>query len=185
MIKTVKRSLKIAIGEQVFTFSEIQTVLVEAANLINERPIGRHPTSTDDGVYLSPNDLLLGRSTNKVPDGSFENTSSRYIRFRFVQKVIDTFWKRWTQDFFPQLVIQQKWHSPHRNIRVGDIVIIQDSSMIREKWKLGRVTKAESSLWDGFVLNVDVEYKNQESKRFTTVTRPVQRLVVLVPIDDQ
>ena len=53
------------------TFSELLTVLYEAANLMNERPIGRHPTSIDDGTYLSPNDLLLGRSTSRVPSGPF------------------------------------------------------------------------------------------------------------------
>ena len=63
LIRSVKRSLKAAIGESILTFSELQTVLFEVANLINERPIGRHPRSPEDGSYLCPNDLLLGRST--------------------------------------------------------------------------------------------------------------------------
>ena len=64
LIKSVKRAITLAIGESVMTFSELQTVCFEAANLINERPIGRHPTSPDDESYLCPNDLLLGRSTS-------------------------------------------------------------------------------------------------------------------------
>ena len=51
LIKSVKRSLNIAIGSQVLTFSEMQTVLYEVANILNGRPIGRHPTSTEDGSY--------------------------------------------------------------------------------------------------------------------------------------
>ena len=39
------------------TFSELRTVCFEAANLINERPIGRNLTSLDDESYLCPNDL--------------------------------------------------------------------------------------------------------------------------------
>ena len=46
------------------TFSELQTVCFEAANLVNERPIGRHPTSPHDESYLCPSDLLLGHSTS-------------------------------------------------------------------------------------------------------------------------
>ena len=69
LIKSVKRAITLAIGESVMTFSELQTVCFEAANLINERPIGRHPTSPDDESCLCPNDLLLGRSTSRVPSG--------------------------------------------------------------------------------------------------------------------
>lgn len=45
LIRSVKGSLKTAIGESILTFSELQTVLFEVANLINERPIGRHSRS--------------------------------------------------------------------------------------------------------------------------------------------
>jgi len=58
------------------TFSEHQTVCFEVANLVNERPIGRHPTSPDDGTYLCPNDLLLGRATSQVPSGAFREPSN-------------------------------------------------------------------------------------------------------------
>ena len=43
--------------------------MFEAANLLNERPIGRHPTSPDEGTYICPNDPLLGRCTSIVPSG--------------------------------------------------------------------------------------------------------------------
>jgi len=185
LIKSVKKSLKIAIGDQALTYSEFQTVLMECANLINDRPIGRHPTSPEDGVYLSPNDLLLGHSTNSVPQGPFDLTTNKYQRFKFVQRVADAFWKRWTEEYFPSLIIQQKWHTSHRNIMKGDVVIVQDSNLIRGKWRIGRVTKADPSLRDGFVRNVEIEYKNTGSKNYLTITRAVQRVIVLVPTEDQ
>jgi len=185
LIKSVKRSLKISIGSQVFSFSEMQTILFETASLVNERPIGRHPTSVEDGAYLSPNDLLLGNSTNRMPDGSYDNASSRYARYRFVQQVINSFWKRWTRDYFPTLLVQQKWHTSHRNVRVGDVVLIQDSNLIRGKWKLGQVIRADPSLRDGYVRNVDIHHKNPGSKNFLTLTRPIQKIIVLVPVEDQ
>jgi hypothetical protein len=185
LIKSVKKSLKIAIGNQALTYSEFQTVLMECANLINDRPIGRHPTSPEDGVYLSPNDLLLGHSTNNVPQGPFDATANKYQRFKFVQRIADAFWKRWTEAYFPSLIVQQKWHTSHRNLRKGDVVIVQDSNLIRGKWRLGRVTKADPSLRDGFVRNVDIEYKNISSKRHLSITRAVQRVIVLIPVEDQ
>ena len=51
LVKSVKRAIAEAIHESTLTFSELQTVLFEIANLINERSIGRHPTSPDDGTY--------------------------------------------------------------------------------------------------------------------------------------
>ena len=56
LVKTVKRSLTLAIGESILTYSELQTVCFETANLVNERPIGRRPTSPEDGAYLCPNE---------------------------------------------------------------------------------------------------------------------------------
>ena len=61
LVKSCKIGLKKVIGEQVLTPLELQTCLVEVANLVNQRPIGRIPSDPDDGSYLSPNDMLLGR----------------------------------------------------------------------------------------------------------------------------
>ena len=69
-IKLVKRLLKIPIGDSKLTPSELQTVVFEDANLCNERPVGINKAVCEDGSYqvLTPNCLLVGRSTNKVPD---------------------------------------------------------------------------------------------------------------------
>ncbi len=52
-VKSVKREITAAISDYVMTFSELQTVCFEIANLQNETPIGRHPTSPNDGTYVS------------------------------------------------------------------------------------------------------------------------------------
>ena len=88
LVKSVRKALAVAIGESIMTFSELETVCYEAANLMNERPIGRHPTSLEDGTNQCPNDLLLGRSTPRVPKGPFRETSNPKHRYEFVQRVI-------------------------------------------------------------------------------------------------
>ena len=65
------------------------------ANLVNQRPIGRIPTDPDDGAYLSPNDMLLGRASSEVPQGPFKETKNPRERVEFVQKIVNSFWKRW------------------------------------------------------------------------------------------
>ena len=89
LVKTIKRSLTLTIGESILTYSELQTVCFETANLVNERPIGRRPTSPEDGAYLCPNDLILGRSTSRVPVGPFKENASLRQRHEFVQAIVN------------------------------------------------------------------------------------------------
>ena len=91
LVKSVKKAMSIAIGENTLIFSELQTVSYEAANLVNERPIGRHPTMPEDGSCLCPNDLLLGRTLPRVPSVPFKQTSNPKHRYEFVQRIIDAF----------------------------------------------------------------------------------------------
>ena len=62
----VKKCLFFAVARQTFSIQKLQTVLFEAANLINSRPIGRHPSHLDNGCYLSPNEMLLRRQEAEV-----------------------------------------------------------------------------------------------------------------------
>jgi hypothetical protein len=60
LVKSIKRALSAAIGVNILTFSELQTCVFEAAELVNERPIGAHPESTEEGVYLCPMTCFWG-----------------------------------------------------------------------------------------------------------------------------
>ena len=143
LVKSCKLALKKAIGEHVLTPFELYTCLLEVANLVNQRPIGRPTSDPDDGAYLCPNDMLLGRASPEVPQGPFEETKDPRKRVQFVQKIVESFWRRWTRDVFPLLVPRKKWNSEKRNVRVNDIVIVQDGTAIRGKWKV------ESGTCDG------------------------------------
>lgn len=94
LIKSVKRALTYSIGDRVLQFGELQTVFFEVANLINERPIGVKPgCDINLGTYLSPNDLLLGRTANKAPPGMYNTDASLVKCFKYVEEVINCFGK--------------------------------------------------------------------------------------------
>ena len=122
------------------TFSELQTSLFEAAQLVNQRPNGRHPSHPYEGFYLYPNDLILGRATAHVPQGPFKDRSNVKYRLDFVERVVQSFWRRWVREVFPALVICPKWHTENHNLQKGDVVLIQDANPIRGVWKLGVIT---------------------------------------------
>ena len=111
LIRLVKRSLARIIGESVVSFGELQSVMYEVANVLNERPIGFKPGEDfDEGTVLRPNDLLLGRSIIEAPCGFWDESGNLKKSYAFKMKIVDLFWKKWMKNYFPTLIVRQKWH---------------------------------------------------------------------------
>ena len=176
LVKSCKYALKKAIGEQVLTPFELYTCLLEVANLVNQRPIGRIPNDPDDGSYLCPNDMLLGRSSSKVPQGPFKATKNPRDRVEFIQRIVDSFWVRWTNDVFQSLVPRKKWSVSRRNIQVNDVVMTVDTNAVRGKWTIGRIIKVHPGS-DNKVRNVTIRTPNGEYRR------PVTKVSVIYPVE--
>lgn len=120
---------------------EFLTLCAEAANLLNERPIGRLPSADSELKVLTPNCLLLGLSTAKNPSGwqPFTYNPNTRNKYHLVQTVMEDFWEKLTQLYAPTLIIERKWHVIRRNLRVGDVVIIADKNVPRGEYRLGVV----------------------------------------------
>ena len=195
-IKVLKRLITIAIGSARLTPSELQTVIFEAANLCNERPIGVHKVPKADGSFqvLTPNCLLIGRSQNKVPDDSQLATHlKKSDRFQLIQQITMDFWTRWTEEVTPESIVRQRWHETGRNLSVGDVVLIHEKSPVKGTYKLGLVESVKVSR-DGLVRSCVVSYRIPSSQdlgnkysggRKVSVTRSVQRLSLLLPVEEQ
>ena len=186
LIKSVKRSLKHTIGDHTLTFAQLQMVLFEISNIINSRPIGvisgSDPT---DPKPLTPNDLLLGRSTGEVPQGPFDTSGKALTRrFRFLQELVTNWWENWYRVVLPTLVPCYKWMQRHRNVQVGDVCLIRYGKDKRGTYCLGRVEEVKRGA-DGLVRKVSLKYKLPGEKTFRTVDRPIQGIAVVVPVEEQ
>ena len=177
LVKSVKIALKKAIGETTLTPFELYTLLLEVANLVNQRPIGRIPNDPDDGAYICPNDMLLGRASPQVPQGPFKETNDPRKRVEFVQRIIDSFWRRWTRDVFPSLFPRKKWSTTTRDVQVNDVVMVADDNAVRGKWTIGRVTKVYPGQ-DRRVRNVTVITSGKE------YNRPITKIAVIQPAEN-
>ena len=191
MVKLVKRVLTRTIGDATLTFDEIQTVMFEVASILNERAIGmKNGASNVGGSYLCPNDLILGRANVRVPEGLFDNNANIKTRQNFINTIVNSFWKKWMRYYFPTLVIQQKWHCDRRNLKIGDIVLVQDSNAIKGSWKLAEVCEVLPSS-DGKIRDVQIRYKIQgeegdyEGQQDMKVYRSVHKLVLILPLEEQ
>ena len=165
MVKLAKgamKSLLQELGSNVVTLNELNTILMEAANLINSRPIGVKPNKDTDSGFLTPNSLLLGRNSDVIDSGPFESrdmfdqgSKVDQDRFKLVQKIINQFWTVWIKNYFPSLLVRKKWHHKQRNIQVGDICFLQDSNQIRGDFRKCRVSAVYPDK-EGVVRNVEV-----------------------------
>ena len=173
LVKGAKKALRKAIGEQVPTPFELYTCLLEVANLMNQRPIGRIPNDPDDGSYLCPNEP---RATSMVPKGPFRETRNPRHRVEFIQKIVDTFCGRWIRDVFPSLVPRKKWNVEKRTLRVDDKVIMEDSNPVRENWTIGRIIDIYPGK-DGRVRNVKIKTSTSVYKR------PITKIVIIYPTE--
>ena len=113
-------------------------------------------------------------------------------RFEIVQSIVKEFWHNWRELYAPSLVWDQKWHTSHRNLQVGDVVLISDSSALKGEYRLGIVRNVFPSA-DGLVRKVSLAYKNfkvgekvyeYEGLPDVLITRSVQRLSLLVPVSN-
>lgn len=173
------------------SYGDLQTVIFDIANILNERPIGYKVSDLESGSVVRPNDLIFGRSTVTVPDGLWDEGSNFNKRYAFNQRRVGAFWKNWIRNYFPSLIVRQKWHVSVRNVQPGDIVLVRDLNAIRGEWKIAQVVNTLKSK-DGKVRDVLVRYKiNEKGGKYSgqrdlvTVTRSVHNLLILFPIEEQ
>ena len=191
LIKAAKRAIHFSVSNQRLSVPEFLTVCCEVANLLNERPIGVKPSVDSVINALTPNSLILGRATASNPMGWQPYETNIATRYHLVQSVVEDFWKRWTELYAPALVVQRKWHTATRNLRPGDVVIVADKNTLRGEYRLALVRDVFPGE-DGRVRKVTVQYKSYRTgekvheyrgARDTVVSRAVQRLALLVPVD--
>ena len=193
LVRTVKKCIKFAVHGQRLSAAEYLAVSYEIANMMNERLLGLS-TSADSGVnLLTPNSLLLGRARARNPGGWLPEAGNVVTRFQLVTSVADAFWSRWCELYAPSLVRQTKWYRPERNLKPGDIVLIGDKNTLRGEYRLGKVKETFPGR-DGQVRRVSLTYKNfkpgeaishYQGAPDAEVTRAVQRLALLVPVDKE
>jgi hypothetical protein len=192
LIKGVKRSIMISVGKSRLSAAEFLTVCTEVANIMNERPVGIVPGFDSPINLFTPNLLLIGRCTAKNPGGWQPEGGSLIKRYEMVQNITAEFWKHWRELYAPTLVWDKKWHTSTRNLEVGDVVLMSDSNSLKGDYKLAVVREVFPSV-DGLVRKVALAYKNFKigekvydyaGSPDVTVTRSVQRLSLLVPVNE-
>ena len=115
----------------VLDFCQLQVLFHRVSYLMNERPLSARSFSKDDFCAITPNDLLLGaapsKSTSDIMDAnsSADTVERLAARVAIVDERVASWWTRFFKDVFPLLVPRGKWALERRNVRPGDIVLVQ------------------------------------------------------------
>ena len=151
MIRSVRQVLQVLLKEQRLDDEGLATVMCQAENIVNSRPLTHVSEDAQDPQPLTPNHLLHLHATSVIPAGIFDDKDiySRR-RWRQVAYLSEIFWRRWRKQYVASLQCRQKWQHVCRNIKQDDIVLLLDESVARGEWTLGRVFKVRRSS-DGLV----------------------------------
>ncbi|XP_072040573.1 uncharacterized protein [Amphiura filiformis] len=172
----------------------LRTFMSEATAIVNSRPLTvdnmNDPMSLEP---LTPNHLLTQKSRIILPPPGEFQREDMYLRkwWRRVQYLANEFWSRWRREYLQTLQSRPKWVKPKRDLQTGDIVIIKDEAVLRNRWQLGRVAEVYPGE-DGHVRKVKLAIGNKalnsKGKRSlpqSYLERPIHKLVLLLESTDQ
>ena len=149
------------------------TILHEAANIVNSRPLNIHNINDPNLEPLNANQLLNMKSGVVIaPPTLSSKTSDLYAlkRWKRVQYLANLFWSRWKTEILMINQSRGKWNKPRRYFQINDIVIIVNESVERSSWKMARVVDIKPSE-DGFIRSVGLILSDR-----SYIRRPVQKL---------
>ena len=149
-------------------------VIYNSQSLINSRPLVPISFSDISQEPLTPNHLLLLRGTPNLPPGLFlENDCYSRKRWAQVQFLANQFWRRWMDEYLPNLLERQKWFEPKKNVQVNDVVLLVEDTQQRSKWVMGKVLQTFPDK-RGLVRTVLVKTQHN------VVKRPISKLCPIV-----
>jgi hypothetical protein len=97
-------------------------------------------------------------------------------KWRQIQHIANVFWRRWSREYLVGLQERQKWRQEQRSVKIGDIVLVADTSMQRNQWPLGRVIDVVEDN-KGIVRVVSVQIGT------TVLKRPITKLCSILEAD--
>ena len=194
----MKKSLALALSPGTdLTYAELVTLLSKVTHSINSRPLALAQTSAssqqdDDMLPLTPNHLLLGRASIDVPDMEYDTSNRFSARLAYIQQVYKSWWDRWIQDVLPTLVPCRRWKQVHRNVKIGDVVMMKYAGNVNDEYRLARVLEVYPDS-KGLVRTVKVGYRRRDKREGSDVywKKPlveekvaVQRLAMLQAVNE-
>ena len=130
---------------------------------------------------LTPSHLFMGRRLishegrllMEIYDESSETLNNRQ---KYLKTLLQHYENRWKKEYLTELREFQKLNNrvPEKQIKVGDVVLIEEEGLPRSRWRLGKVHELITSK-DGYVRACKLLVYN-ENRKNSFINRPVNKL---------
>jgi hypothetical protein len=141
-VKSAKRHLLKVTAMGLLTFEEMNTLLRRIEAVLNSRPISPIDDDLSDLNVLTLGHFLIGRIlTLPAEPDSTKIPLNRVKRWELVKLQAQTFWKRWSTEYLPQLQRRGCSLTKKDNVEVGTLDILKEDNIPSLKWKMVRITK--------------------------------------------
>ena len=176
MIRSIRRILNGLLLQQRLTDEVLQTLMCEVEAILNSRPLTTLSDEPGAPRPLTPAHLLTLKGPGGPPCETTASDAYSKKRWRQVQYLADVFWRRWVREYLPSLQERSKWNDPKRNLQIGDLVLVVDTSVARCSWPLGKVVRVEPDE-SGTVRKAWVKTEKSE------MLRPISKLCLILEND--
>lgn len=172
-VQSTKKILAVILKQISPHVETLRSLVIEAANLINSLPLTHVPVNPEDLEPLTPNHFLLGRAnaTTTIRDVDPKQLCTRK-QWRIHQQLMRQFWKRWIDDYLPELTRRTKHYKEIGPIIEGALVLVCDANLSHSQWTRGRVERVIVGT-DGRVRTAEVRTSRG------LIRRPVSKLAIL------
>ncbi|XP_072380727.1 uncharacterized protein [Diabrotica undecimpunctata] len=139
-IKSVKTHVSRLIGEQVLTYEEFNTLLIQIEAVLNSRPLCPVSNDPNDFSVLTPGHFLILEPLKIIPDRDYSDVHlNRLSRWQLLQRLHADFWQRWSREYLHTLHQRSKWHKNEGNPNIGTLVLIRNETEPPLQWQMGRI----------------------------------------------
>ncbi|GFV99219.1 integrase catalytic domain-containing protein [Trichonephila clavipes] len=139
-VKSFKFHFKREAGNSRFTYKEFLTIMTQIEGILNSRPLTPLSTDIDDLSVLTPAHFLIGRPITSINEPNIIHIETNRLNiYQRLTKIVQSIWKRWSNNYLSTLQQRSKWKFEKDNARVGDLVLIKEDNLAVNKWLMGRL----------------------------------------------
>ena len=168
--------------------------MARAANIANDRPVGIRSLTNDDFVPVTPNQLLIGRTSTAVVNYEPGDDDNLTRRGKYQEELLQTWWNQYHTQVFSSLLPYQRYKDAkrHENLAVGDVCLVKADNKIRASYRLCRIVEVTLDA-EGLVRTVKIRYRPRDKrekvlpykyKEPVVTDMAIQKLVLICPTEE-
>lgn len=141
-IKCIKSLLFRVIGKQILTYEEMLTVLNQVEAVLNSRPLYVLSSDPSEPTALTPSHFLSTKPLAFLPAADVSGERANLLsRHSLMDSLVQTFWKRFKNEYLHNLQMREKWNTASNPLTVGTIVLLNNENAPPLSWKIGRISE--------------------------------------------